>query len=231
MEKRGGMMRTILIIEDDKILNRGVTFALRKEGYNILSAYTKEEGKNLILNKDIDFLLLDINLSDGSGLKLCDDIRGSANFPIVFLTANDTEEDMVKGFESGCDDYLTKPFSLEILKHKINAILRRQSAETKDTFQYEDLKVDFNRKSVFERKNEINLTSTEYKLLELLVRNKGKVMTKEMLLEKLWDVNGNFVDENTLSVNVRRIRKKIEKDSKNPRYIITVFGIGYMFGE
>lgn len=224
-------MTTILIIEDDKILNKGVTFALKKEGYNVLSAYTKEEGKNLILNKDIDFLLLDINLPDGSGLQLCDDIRGSVNFPIVFFTANDTEEDMVKGFESGCDDYLAKPFSLEILKHKINAILRRQSAETKDIFEYEGLKVDFNRKSVFERKNEINLTSTEYKLLELLVRNKGKVMTKEILLEKLWDIRGNFVDENTLSVNIRRIRKKIEIDTKNPRYIITVFGIGYVFGE
>lgn len=224
-------MITILVIEDDKILNKGVTFALKKEGYNVFSAYTKEEGKNLILNKEIDFLLLDINLPDGSGLQLCDDIRDSVSFPIVFFTANDTEEDMVKGFESGCDDYLAKPFSLEILKHKINAILRRQSAETKDIFEYEGLKVDFNRKSVFERKNEINLTSTEYKLLELLVRNKGKVMTKEILLEKLWDVKGNFVDENTLSVNIRRIRKKIEIDTKNPRYIITVFGIGYVFGE
>ncbi len=224
-------MITILVIEDDKILNKGVTFALKKEGYNVLSAYTKEEGKNLILNKEIDFLLLDINLPDGSGLQLCDDIRCSVNFPIVFFTANDTEEDMVKGFESGCDDYLAKPFSLEILKHKINAILRRQSVETKDIFEYEGLKVDFNRKSVFERKNEINLTSTEYKLLELLVRNKGKVMTKEILLEKLWDIRGNFVDENTLSVNITRIRKKIEVDTKNPRYIITVFGIGYVFGE
>lgn len=224
-------MRTILIIEDDKILNRGVTFALRKEGYNILSAYTKEEGKNLILSNEIDFLLLDINLPDGSGLKLCDDIRKRVNFPVVFFTANDTEEDMVKGFESGCDDYLAKPFSLEILKHKVNAILRRRSVDTKDIFQYKDLKVDFDRKSVFERINEVNLTSTEYKLLELLVRNKGKVMTKEMLLEKLWDVKGNFVDENTLSVNIRRIRKKIESDPKNPKYIITVFGIGYVFGE
>ncbi|GAA0771510.1 response regulator transcription factor [Clostridium subterminale] len=224
-------MTTILIIEDDKILNKGVTFALRKEGYNILSAYTKDEGKTLIQNNEIDFLLLDINLPDGSGLQLCDDIRGSVNFPIVFFTANDTDEDMLQGFESGCDDYLAKPFSLEILKHKVNAILRRQSVDTKDIFQYKDLKVDFDRKSVFEGKNQINLTSTEYKLLELLVRNKGKVMTKEMLLEKLWDVKGNFVDENTLSVNIRRIRKKIEKDSKNPRYIITVFGIGYVFGE
>lgn len=224
-------MTTILIIEDDKILNKGVTFALRKEGYNILSAYTKEEGTTLIQNNEIDFLLLDINLPDGSGLQLCDDIRKNVNFPIVFFTANDTEEDMVKGFESGCDDYLAKPFSLEILKHKINAILRRQSVDTKDIFEYEDLKVDFDRKSVFEGKNQINLTSTEYKLLELLVKNKGKVMTKEMLLEKLWDVKGNFVDENTLSVNIRRIRKKMEKDSKNPRYIITVFGIGYVFGE
>lgn len=224
-------MATILIIEDDRILNRGVSFALKKEGYDILSAYTKLEGKQIILNNKIDFLLLDINLPDGNGIELCREIREKVSFPIVYFTANDTEEDMVKGFESGCDDYIAKPFSVELLKHKISAMLRRNIIVNNNIFEYKDLKIDFDKMAIWIKKKEIALTATEYKLLELLVRNKGKVLTKEMLLEKLWDNSGNFVDENTLSVNIRRLRKKIEIDSKKPEYVVTVFGIGYIFGE
>lgn len=224
-------MDRVLIIEDDKILNRGVAFALKREGYEVISAYSKIEGKQEILNNKIDFLLLDINLPDGNGLDLCREIRDSVDFPIVFFTANDTEEDMVKGFECGADDYLAKPFSIEVLKYKVNAMLKRKTIVNKNKFEYNNLIMDFDRMSVTIDDKEVNLTATEYKLLELLAKNKGKVITKEMLLEKLWDINGNFVDENTLSVNIRRLRKKIEKDSKKPEYIITVFGIGYTFGE
>lgn len=221
----------ILIVEDDKILNKGVTFALKKEGYEVVSAYSKSEGNEIISKDKIDFLLLDINLPDGNGLDFCREVRDKVNIPIVFFTANDTEEDMVKGFETGCDDYIAKPFSVEVLRHKINAILKRNKMINKNLFEYNGLKIDFDRMSVDILGNEINLTATEYKLLELLAINKGKVVTKEILLEKLWDNNGNFVDENTLSVNIRRLRKKIEEDPKNPKYIITVFGIGYTFGE
>ncbi|WP_346931175.1 response regulator transcription factor [Clostridium sp.] len=224
-------MDKILIIEDDKILNRGVSFALKKEGYQVISAYSKAEGQQIILNDKIDFLLLDINLHDGNGLEFCKEVRDKVDFPIVFFTANDTEEDMVKGFETGCDDYIAKPFSVELLKHKIKAILKRNNSINKNIFEYKSLKLDFDRMLVSIDEKEVSLTATEYKLLELLVKNKGKVITKEVLLEKLWDNNGNFVDENTLSVNIRRLRKKIERDSKNPQYIITVFGIGYTFGE
>ena len=122
-------MKTILIVEDDRILNRGVSFALKKEGYEIISAYSLEEAKNVIIKNDIDFLLLDINLPDGSGLDLCEQISDIMDFPIVFFTANDTEEDMIKGFERGCDDYISKPFSMDILKLKINAILKRSHTE------------------------------------------------------------------------------------------------------
>lgn len=224
-------MLTILIIEDDISLNRGVTFALKKEGYEVISAYTKEEGKVAILQNQIDFLLLDINLPDGSGLDFCKEINDKVDFPIVFFTANDTEEDMIKGFESGCDDYISKPFSIGVLKFKINAILKRNCGEAKNIFKYKDLKIDFDSRKVHKRDEEIYLTATEYKLLELLSKNKGRAMTKEILLDKLWDNNGNYVDENTLSVNIRRLRKKIEDDSKNPEYIITLFGIGYIMEE
>ena len=135
---------------------------------------------------------------------------------------------MVKGFESGCDDYISKPFSVELLKHKISAILRRNTIDVKNEFEYKELKIDFDKNIVKKDNIEVSLTATEYKLLELFVKNKGKVLTKDILLEKLWDNSGKFVDENTLSVN---LRKKIEQDPKNPIYIITVFGIGYIFGE
>ena len=224
-------MSNILIIEDDRVLNRGVTFALKKDGHNVISAYSKKEGMQEILNNKIDLLLLDINLPDGNGIELCKEIKDKVDFPIVFFTANDTEEDMIRGFEIGCDDYIAKPFSVEILKHKVNAMIRRSDMELKNIFKYKELKIDFDRMAVLIADKEINLTATEYKLLELLAKNKGRVVTKEMLLEKIWDNNGNFVYENTLSVNIRRLRKKVEKDSKKPEYIITVFGIGYTFGE
>ncbi|CDM67570.1 transcriptional regulator [Clostridium bornimense] len=224
-------MSNILIIEDDRVLNRGVTFALKKDGHNVIYAYSKKDGMQEILNNKIDLLLLDINLPDGNGVELCKEIRDKVDFPIVFFTANDTEEDMIKGFEIGCDDYIAKPFSVEILKHKINAMIRRNDMELKNIFKYKELKIDFDRMAVLVADKEINLTATEYKLLELLAKNKGIVVTKEMLLEKIWDNNGNFVDENTLSVNIRRLRKKVEKDSRRPEYIINVFGIGYTFGE
>lgn len=224
-------MKTILIVEDDRVLNRGVSFALKKEGYEIISAYSLEEAKNVIIKNDIDFLLLDINLPDGSGLDLCEQISDIMDFPIVFFTANDTEEDMIKGFERGCDDYISKPFSMDILKLKINAILKRSHTENKNEFKYKDLRIDYDSRKVYVRNEEVNLTVTEYKLLELLCKNKNKAVTKELILEKLWDCNGNYVDENAISVNIRRLRKKIEVDPKNPEYIITLFGIGYILGE
>ncbi|MBW9173565.1 response regulator transcription factor [Clostridium estertheticum] len=224
-------MSRILIVEDDKNLNKGVAFALKKEGYEVISAYSILEGKNEMLNSKIDFLLLDINLPDGNGLDFCKEIREKIDFPIVFFTANDTEEDTVKGFEVGADDYLAKPFSIEVLKYKINAILKRNKPANKNKFDCNNLIIDFDRILVTIEGKEVNLTVTEYKLLEILAKNKGKVITKDRLLDKVWDSNGNFVDENTLSVNIRRLRKKIEKDSKKPEYIITMFGIGYTFGE
>ena len=224
-------MKNILIVEDDKLLNRGVSFALKKEGYNTISVYTKQEAKNVISENHIDFLLLDIGLPDGSGLDLCSEIKNQIDFPVVFFTANDTEEAMIRGFESGCDDYILKPFSIEVLKFKINAILKRSDIKAKKLFVYKDLKIDFDSKKVYKRNEEIKLSVTEYKLLELLCKNKGIAMTKEVLLDKLWDYNGNYVDDNTLSVNVRRLRKKIEDDPKNPEYIVTLFGIGYILGE
>ena len=175
-------------------------------------------------------MLLDINLPDGSGLDLCKEIRDTGDFKIVFFTANDTEEDMLKGFENGADDYISKPFSIEVLKRKVNAMLRNKQRD-ESIFEYKDLKIDFDKMAVYKNNLDISLSVTEYRLLELLVKNKGKVITKEIILDKIWDSRGSFVYENTLAVTIRRLRKKIEDDAKNCKYIITVFGIGYTFGE
>ncbi|MHC1685123.1 MAG: response regulator transcription factor [Clostridiaceae bacterium] len=224
-------MSKILIVEDDKLLNRGVKFALEKEGHNVVDTYNYYQGYTAFLEQKFDLVLLDINLPDASGGKLCEEIRKNSQVPIIFITAKDTENDIIDGFKLGCDDYISKPFSIEILKQRVIAVLRRTVSVDKQLFTYEDITIDFSRMEVMKAGVYIKLTATEYKLLELLVKNSGQVLTRGTLLERLWDADGNFVDENALSVNIRRLRQKLEDDSKNPKYIITVFSIGYTWGK
>lgn len=242
-------MNSILVVEDDIIINGGICLFLEKQGYQVASALSMAEAEDLlekgytndlsnglnnkhIVNK-FDLVLLDINLPDGSGLDLCTKIRETSGIFIIFLTSNDTEENMIEGFNYGCDDYISKPFSLEILGQRIKAVLRRGSIqqENNQCFSYKGLSVDFKKMSVTENGIPVKLSSTEFKLLSCLIENKGQVLTRTTLLEKIWDCDANFVDENTLSVYIRRLRQKLEPDHENPIYIITVFGIGYTFGE
>ncbi|WP_053955439.1 response regulator transcription factor [Inediibacterium massiliense] len=224
-------MKNILIVEDDKLLNKGISYALTKDQYHVLSAFDYDEGYNTFLNHPIDLVLLDINLKEQSGLNLCEEIRKTSHVPIIFITVNDTEHDIIRGFQTGCDDYISKPFSIEILKQRILAILKRTHMPYKNIFQYDHIYIDYDRMLLKKGTEIIQLTKTEYKLIELLTQNKGQVISRQTILEKLWDVDGNFVDENALSVNIRRIRRKIEDNPKKPKYIITVFGIGYTWGE
>lgn len=221
----------ILIVEDDKLLNKGVAFALTRENHNVVSAYNYEDGYTAFLNSNVDLILLDINLPNKSGLELCAEIRKKSDLPVIFITANDTEQDVIQGFQTGCDDYIAKPFSIEVLKQRVSAVLKRTRAEEKNVFRYKDIFIDYGRMILKRAEETVKLTSTEYKLVELLSKNKGQVLPRQLILEKLWDADGNFVDENALSVNIRRLRQKIEEDPGNPRYIITVFGIGYTWGE
>jgi DNA-binding response OmpR family regulator len=224
-------LNNLLIVEDDKLLNKGVSYALKKDNYNVISAFSYDEGYNAYLTNNIDLILLDINLANKSGLKLCEEIRKTSNVPIVFITVNDTEHDIIKGFQKGCDDYISKPFSISIVKQRIIAILKRTNMSNKNIFNYKDITIDYDKMTFKKGNDSIKLTKTEYKLIELFTKNKGQVVSRQTILEKLWDINGNFVDENALSVNIGRLRKKIEDSPKNPQYIITVFGIGYTWGE
>lgn len=222
-------MSTILIIEDDKLLNEGISFALKSEGYSILSAYNGEQAIRL-LNHSVKLIILDINLPDRNGIDICKYIKKEMNIPIIFFTAKDTEEDIVNGFKAGGDDYITKPFSLPILKERIKAVLKRGMAQN-DIYSFKELKFDFHELRLTKNDLEIPITRIEVKLLELFIKNKGRVLTRDQILDKIWDVDGDFIDENTVSVNIRRLRTKIEDNPSNPTFIKTVFGIGYIWSD
>lgn len=225
------MVQKLLIVEDDVIIAGGVKVFLEGKGYSVDCAFNLADARKA-LNQNYQLIILDCNLPDGSGLDLCRTIREQSNVPVIFLTALDTEEDMIEGFRAGCDDYIAKPFSVELLNQRIMAVLRRSGREEERLlFSYRELTIDFGKMQVFLNQIPVKLSGTEYKLLELLVKNKGQVMTRDSILERIWDCNENFVDENTLNVHIRRLRQKIETDSRHPQYIITVFGIGYTFGE
>lgn len=225
-------MTTILIVEDDRLLNEGLRFMLEKENFNIIQAYSYQQAASNIQDQTIGLVLLDINLPDGSGLILCQEIRRNSSIPVIFLTANDTEQDMVTGFGLGADDYIAKPFSMVVLLQRVKAVLRRTGTDgSSELFQYKDITINSAKMKVYKYGQEIKLTTNEYRLLAILTENSGQVLTRRLMLEKLWDIEGNFVDENTLSVNIRRLRAKIEDDPKDCQYIKTVFGIGYTWGN
>jgi len=226
-------MSKILLVEDDETLGNGIKRFLERKGFEIILKATYDEAVKALPER-WNLAILDQNLPDGTGTDLCRLIREQGERPVIFLTANDTAEDMIKGFKFGCDDYISKPFDNNVLLGRINAVLRRSGADedlAKDIFKYDELEVDFSKMHVTVGGEAVKLSATEYKILELLIRNKGQVITRDILLDRIWDRDENFVDENTVSVHIRRLRKKIEKDDKAPKYIVTVFGIGYTFGE
>ena len=230
-------MSKIFLLEDDINLNNGIRTALEKDGHKIVSCYSFFEGAKAYSREKYDLFLLDINLPDGNGLDLCRIIREDGKTPVIFITANDTEDDMLKGFDMGCDDYIAKPFFIEVLRQKVLAVLRRssESRETtekaKSKFTYRDLTMDFQKMIVTVGGRDCHFTATEYKLLKFLIENQGQVLTRDIILSRIFDEEGKFIDKNSLNVYIKRLRQKIEPDPKNPQYVITVFGIGYTFGE
>lgn len=228
-------MGKILLLEDDKSLNRGISFKLKKEGFEVETAFCIEEAKNIFENNKIDLIITDIRLPDGSGFDFCEEIRKISNVYIIMLTALDEEFNAVMGYEIGADDYVTKPFSLAILVSKVKAFMKRAGNNEKEKtsenilisedieFDYGDYTLILNREDT----EKVQLTKTEGKLLKLLMENAMNIIQKEQILDILWDMDGNFVDDNTVAVYMRRLRKKVEKDPSEPVFIKNIRGIGY----
>lgn len=223
-------MRKILIVEDDTLLSNVLAYNLNSEGYQIILAFTYTDAVNFLQKSEFDLVLLDINLPDGSGLDFCKELQGRGqNSYIIFLTANDKESDVLKGYEAGGADYITKPFSIAVLCRKIAAIFANMEQHNLIHDLYDDgvLKIDFSEQSASLAGKPLTFTPKEYRTLFLFVKNPRIILTKRQLLEKLWDIDGNFVDEHTLTTIISRIRKKIETDEH--KYIKTTYGIGYQW--
>lgn len=219
----------LLIVEDDSTIRYGLKYYLEQEGFNVLEASNVKETLS-ILNEDITLALLDINLPDGDGFSLFHKIKEKKDIPIIFLTADDLELSVVRGLDMGADDYITKPFKARELISRINNILRRNKL-INNVIQIGNIKIDTLGAKVIKEGNEIFLSSLEYKILLILATNKGKVFSREEILANIWDVEGDFVNDNTLTVYIKRIREKIEDEPANPKIIKTVRGLGYKIDE
>lgn len=220
----------ILIVEDDKNLNEGLSFTFSNDGYDVKSVFSKAEAINYFNSmKKIDLIILDCNLPDGDGFEICQYIRSCSEVPIIMLTARDLEIDEVMGLELGADDYIKKPFSLSVLKLRVKSLLRRRNSNK--MIYSNDIRIDQQSLKVYKNDEEIILTSIEFKLLYYLIINKNKIVLKDQLLDYVWDSKEECFDDNLLSVNIRRLRVKIEDNPSNPVFIKTVYGMGYMWTE
>ena len=217
-------MYNILLIEDDRPLNKAISVYFKKEKFYVLSSFSGQEALDILSQNNLDLIILDINLPDLSGFDLIEQIKIiNSNIPILILSACDLDSVILHGFNLGAEDYVTKPFNIEILHKKINVILKRN---TKNTFYKDDhLFFDKNTSKLVIDNKEIKLTPLEFKLLSLFLENQNQIILKETIIEKIWDSNENYVDEHTLLVNISRLRNKIEDDKHH--YIKTVYGLGY----
>ncbi len=222
----------VLVIEDDTGLNRGVSFALEQEGYAVVSAYSLLEGETLFDKEKPDAVILDLNLPDGDGLDFCQKVRQlpgkEAQTVILMLTARDLETDEIMGLTRGADDYVVKPFSVSVLKIRLQNILGRKICrpEEKYILTSGEVTLDLETLRVFCQGEELELSLTEFRLLQFFLENKNRALLKEQILQGVWDVDGNYVEENTLSVNISRLRRKLGSD-----HIRTIQGIGYLWEE
>lgn len=223
------MGKKLLIIEDDIDLREGLHFSFEGDGYEVLDVGTRREGQQEMKKGIYDLVLLDCNLPDGTGFDLCREVRKFSNIPIIMLTARDTEMDEIRALELGVNDYLSKPFSLGVLKARMKRILN-EKAETANLCSG-NIVIDKSTCKVYKNEEEITLSKLEYRLLMYLIENKNHVLSKEQILSQIWDSDGKYVDNNTVSVNISRLRMKIEEDASNPKFIKTVHGVGYIWKE
>lgn len=221
-------MNKILVAEDDMMLNSGLCYNLELDGYQAVPAHDAAAALEKIQKESFDLIILDVNLPDEDGFSLCKKIKAVRDTPVVFLTARDLESDVMKGFDLGADDYVTKPFNINIFRKKVAAVLKRSKRETdRALYTCGDLAIDFDKLMASVRDVPVMLTPTEYKILKIFTGNPGVLLTRRVLLEKLYDVDANFVDEHALTVNINRLRSKIETGDR--KYIRTVYGMGYLW--
>ena len=219
----------IFLLEDDEAIGIGLTYSLENEGYNVTLAKSVKEAEKIIDEKEFSLYILDLTLPDGCGYDVCKRIKAKGDLPVIFLTAYDDEVNVIMGFELGADDYISKPFRVKELMLRIKSVMRRYSNETSDgIIKINNLKINTNEAKVYKNNEEIILTAMEYRLLLILLSNRGKVLSRTALLENIWDVAGDFVEDNTLTVYIKRLRDKIEEDPAKPEFIKTVRGLGYV---
>ena len=224
-------MKYILILEDDADLAAGMEMALMSDDFSFTICSTIKEAEEKFRQQTFDLLILDVNLPDGDGLSFARRVRKKGNLPVIFLTAKDMDEDVMRGFETGADDYVTKPFNVQILIQRVRAVLGRYRAGTggngngKTMVRTGNLEIDFDSWMVRKNGEELILTPTEFRLLKKFCENQGIVLTREILMEELWDREGNYVDEHTLTIFISRLRSKIADDTYT--YIKTIYGTGY----
>ncbi|MDD6968138.1 MAG: response regulator transcription factor [Firmicutes bacterium] len=219
-------MQKILLLEDDTALGSGIQLALENPSVQIRLCRTLAQGKEEAARNAYDLLILDVNLPDGSGLELLRQVRQVSAVPVILLTANDLEMDIVTGLESGADDYITKPFSLAVLRARVNAQLRRGTGKPA-YFKLDDFTFDFDAMEFRKNGQSMDLSKTEQKLLRFLVENRGQTLSRATLVDRIWTDGAEYVDENALSVTVKRLRSKLEDNPSSPKYLKTVYGIGY----
>ncbi|MDE7313623.1 MAG: response regulator transcription factor [Eubacterium sp.] len=223
-------MTHIMIVEDDKKMNEGIQLALRQEQYIFTACRTLQEARDALRIQDMDLVLLDVNLPDGNGMEFVREIRSRYQMPIILLTVNNMELDIVTGLEAGANDYITKPFSLMVLRARVQVQLRGKQ-EKQDHYRFQGLDLDFSAMQFYKNGMPIELSLTEQKILKVLCENSGAVVKRSSLIDSVWSGETEFVEEHALTVAVKRLRDKLEKSSaggeEKQEYIKTVYGIGY----
>ena len=217
-------MRTILLLEDDENLNRGISLKLSREGYQVLAAFTVVQAMELFVKETIHMVISDITLPDGNGLDFGKWVRERSDAYLLYLTALDQEIDIVNGYDTGADDYITKPFSVNILTSKVNALMRRLNKREGNLLLSDNLEIYVKEMQVKRAGSVVSLSKTEIQLLIYLLENAGQVVSRENILEKIWGIDGQFVDDNTVTVNISRLKNKLETDC-----IANVRGLGYVW--
>lgn len=222
----------IFLLEDDSAIGIALTYSLESEGYRVTLAKSITEAKAIMAAQTFSLYILDLTLPDGSGYEICKAVKAQGDYPVIFLTAYDDEANVVMGFDLGADDYIAKPFRLKELLARIKSVLRRYTKENTDgIIQLRNVRINTNEARVWKDGKEVILTAMEYRLLLTMLHNRGIVLTRNKLLEDIWDVAGDFVNDNTLTVYIKRLRSKIEDNPAEPEIIKTVRGMGYIINE